>query len=127
MKLKYVCLSFFKEQKISFFYNKKEERIYFPCPICDETVFLEIESANWFCQACDEGGTLKVLINFSNTGSLSTKKVYNPTKEKRDIRILYKNLLSSTQDEKLKSRFEYFMNKVENLIEYFDSEDKMTS
>lgn len=127
-----VCLSFFKTNNIDYYYNPKEEKAYFSCSECEERAVINLADTNWSCLSCDASGNLKTLIDLFNNGRFSNKKVYNPKKEKRDIKNMYNNLLAATDDEKFKSRLEYFMNKIEALIDHLDQSNendnkKMTS
>lgn len=109
MSLEYVALSFFKEKKINYFYNKPI--IIFPCPYCSSEAQMTSSTTLWCCIICGEAGNLTVLIK--NTKE-SNRIVYHPLNERKAI-CQQIHRLSKKCGEEPNSLIE----RVEKLIEYY--------
>ncbi|MUT68499.1 hypothetical protein [Paenibacillus sp. NEAU-GSW1] len=121
MSTEYVALSFFKTNKIDYYYKKPI--ITFPCPDCGKEAKMNAFEATWSCNACFARGTLVSLIKLttsSHSGKL-TESIYNPGKEILDIRRLLQEVKRSSSERNQKL-IEKAYNKTNALYSYLKTE-----
>ncbi|WP_143414893.1 hypothetical protein [Geobacillus sp. E263] len=122
MSAEYVALSFFKTNRIDYYFKKPY--IYFPCPHCCEEAKMFAENATWECMECNGKGTLITLMELLNKKKKEQKilqnvKVYNPTKEIQQIRLMFSKLKKQDSAE-----IDRLYQKVDELLSYFDEKLK---
>lgn len=91
-------LSFFKEQKVDYIYIFKDQIILFPCFECFEEVEMCTNTTNWKCSKCNNNGNLLILIRHLSKGNVLKGKLYNPTREKKKINLMMKELINENPD-----------------------------
>lgn len=87
-----VLLSFFKEQKVDYIYNSKEQVIRFPCFNCLNEIEMCTNTTKWKCLSCNNNGNILSLIRFFSNGNIVNAKIYNPKREKKKIILMLQNL-----------------------------------
>jgi hypothetical protein len=119
MNKKLVALSFFKSKKINYYLYGSS--IIFPCFNCQHEAIMDCQSTLWECKNCSENGTLKYLIEFTQTKSLESikkYKVYNPRKTRKEINSKFQILINKC-DENIKNDLENLYKQTEELFVYF--------
>ncbi|RDI44061.1 hypothetical protein [Falsibacillus pallidus] len=116
MSKSYTCLSFFKTNKISYYYEKP--LILFPCPFCQKEATMNTFDGKWMC-GCGESGTLITLqtnIDLYNTGK---SIVLNPKKTRKKINSQFDFVIASLAEQKrIKSHVEQLKALTNELVEY---------
>ncbi|NLP50237.1 hypothetical protein [Bacillus sp. RO1] len=112
------CLSFLKQNKISYYYDEEKNEILFPCFTCKNQAEMSTITTMWQCNKCKTKGNLVTLIKElkeKNTIEIKEVKIYNPTKENREVRNLIKQI-----DERYQSKeTSRLRNKIEQLLNYY--------
>jgi flagellar basal body-associated protein FliL len=113
------CLSFFKQNKIHYYYEEAKNVIAFPCFTCQNQIELDTLTTKWNCNTCGLKGNLVTLITFqkeNNVNQIKEVKVYNPTIENREVRYLVRKI-----DEKYHTKdTEKLVGKIEELLNYYN-------
>jgi hypothetical protein len=127
LSLEFICLSFFKENKIQYFLDKQQ--IIFPCLICRNSVSMETVESKWRCSNCNRSGnifTLNELVNelLEIDIPFTYYKVYNPRKEKNEINHRLKQISKRMDNDRLKNEIEVILEKVKKLINYYYEKNK---
>ncbi|MGG3269851.1 hypothetical protein ABEP16_13140 [Priestia aryabhattai] len=116
MSKKLVALSFFKSNKIH--YYLENSLIFFPCFKCHQKAIMNSKDTLWNCESCNEQGTLKYLINFTQQNSLENikkYKIYNPRKKRKEIYKQFSSLKEQC-DIKTKNELEYLQKEIDELL-----------
>ncbi|MDR7237310.1 hypothetical protein [Neobacillus drentensis] len=114
MSLEYFALSYFKEKKIRYYYEKPI--ITFPCPYCSSEAKMISTTTIWHCGECPEKGNLQTLITRPDP---TEDTVYHPLKERKAIRQ-HVQRLSKKYGEDLSPLLE----RIDQLIEYHQNKEK---
>jgi hypothetical protein len=113
------CLSFFKRNKISYYYEETSNLITFPCFKCRYQAGMDTTTTKWNCVKCGNKGNLVTLINDTKCNSaveIKEVKIFNPSKEKREVRKLAKKI-----DEKYQSNDTAKLRvKIDQLLKYLN-------
>lgn len=89
-----IALSFFKESKIDYYYNKKANTITFPCFKCDSNAIMNVFDTSWYCfNNCSDGNIFNLI--HSNKNDLKEKTIYNPVKEYKRMEYRFNKLIKS--------------------------------
>lgn len=116
MSFKSVLISFFRQNKVDYYIDK--EGICFPCPCCSKTILINSKNTEWACGECQIDGNLKTLVEvIKEEGGSNNFRIYNPKKEKSEIKLLFERLVNKGKAEK--KELESLSNKVNELIDYF--------
>lgn len=118
MSLEWVTLSFFKENNIDYYLDHKQKLLMFSCFHCGRHAVLKTNNTSWICKDCENEGNLHSLILLleqpkENITSKS-EKLYNPTKERRKIRALFRKLIR--ENEAISNELGSLFSSVEDLI-----------
>ncbi|MGE8005599.1 hypothetical protein [Lysinibacillus sp. NPDC093216] len=111
-------LSLFKEQKVDYIYNSKEQIILFPCFECFDEVEMCTNTTNWKCSKCYNNGNLLSLIRYFNNGHILKTRIYNPKREKKKINLMIQN--SIKQSPEMKDKLSNIELKFNELLQYFE-------
>ncbi|MCM3584258.1 hypothetical protein M3182_00700 [Mesobacillus maritimus] len=118
----YVVLSFFKANKINYYFDSNRMTIVFPCPYCWEQTKMNAITSEWTCNNCNQIGNLLTLIQVNKEDPIKTKvAVYNPKKERLQINYLFDKMLDLQNNTNSKSTLLKLKNKVNDLIEYYEN------
>jgi hypothetical protein len=120
-----VCLSFFKENKIGYYYDDKNQQVIFNCHDCSLEVILDLMSTNWQCKHCGVNGNLKTLINLQVKGSLNQQEVFKPELELKRMKDSFNELRNIIQEKGLKMRFNNLITRMEFFMENMEKRSKV--
>ncbi|WML45398.1 hypothetical protein [Neobacillus sp. PS3-40] len=116
MNIKLLCLSFFKEHKINYYFRSPV--IIFNCLYCKNEIKLNVENGEWNCNNCSKKGNLFDLKDLITKGYIS-KMIYNPRKEKNKIKQAIKLIKNEINDPKIQAKIDEINQQVELLFIYF--------
>lgn len=114
----YVVLAFFKEKKIDYIYNSEEQIIAFSCFDCQQRIEMCSITTTFRCQ-CGLQGSLLTLIQLTRQNYIQ-HKIYNPKLERQSINRMLNKLLSNDLSNSNQQILRSTINKINDLIDYYE-------
>jgi len=111
----YTALGFLKRSKVDYMFDGKRY-IEFPCFICGEKIAMDAVTTQWECTNCNKDGNIISLDRLLKTKGedIRRHKIYNPKREKAEIRRTLLNAAAKYNDDKLAS----LIDKIDTLLEF---------
>lgn len=116
--LELLALSFFKSEKIDYYYDQRS--IIFSCFNCEAEIAMDVTTTNWECNHCSTHGKLPTLISMLEKNKKTfepTKKLYKPSKARREINQSFERLMKLSGEQQLKELTK-LRSEVDILIDY---------
>ncbi|USK30837.1 hypothetical protein LIT32_12365 [Bacillus sp. CMF21] len=114
-----LALSFLKEKKVDYYFDRNTNKIVFPCFHCGANSKMDACSTLWKCSICLNDGNLSNLINIKvNSDAFQT--IYNPHTSLKKINNTIKFLIKNYPNNQMRLlEMELALKK---LVEYYQKE-----